>query len=89
MLRNTPTYITTNTTTHIAAIGVDAVVHTVIIPKTTSGTVTFQSLAATPVVYFVLPAATIAGSYLLDTVCGNGLDVVTSASDVVIVNTAS
>ncbi|MGH7249354.1 MAG: hypothetical protein ACREGC_00085 [Minisyncoccia bacterium] len=89
MLRNKPTYITTNTTTHIAALGDETTIHTVIIPKTTSGTVTFQSLADTPVVYFVLPTATIAGSYLFDCVCGNGLDVVTSASDVVIVNSAS
>lgn len=89
MLRNTTTYISSQTTTHISAIGVDTVVHTVIIPKTTSGTITFQSLAATPVVYFVLPASTIAGSYLLDAVCGNGLDVVTAGSDVLIVNSAS
>jgi len=89
MLRNKPTYISTQTTTHIEPIGSETIIHTVIIPKTTSGTVTFQSLAATPVVYFVLPAATIADSYLFDSVCGNGLDVVTSAGDVVIVNTAS
>lgn len=89
MLRNKPTYITTNTTTHIEPIGSETVVHTVIIPKTTTGTVTFQSLATTPVVYFLLPASTIANSYLFDTTCGNGLDVVTSASDVVIVNTAN
>ncbi len=86
MVFNTPTYITTNTTTHIATSG-SGVVHTVVIPKTTTGTVTFQSIAGTPVIYFVFPASTIAGSYLLDGVFGNGLDVVTSASDVVIVTT--
>ncbi len=83
---NIPIYISTNATTHIQANGSSSVVHTVVIPKTTTGTVTFQSTAATPVTYFVLPASTIAGSYLFDSTCANGLDVVTSASDVVIVN---
>ncbi len=82
---NSITYIHTQTTTHISTSG-STVVHTVIIPKTTSGTVTFQSIASTPVVYFTLPASTIAGSYLLDGVCGNGLDVVTGAGDVAIIN---
>lgn len=82
---NTITYIHTQTTTHITTTG-STTIHTVIIPKTTSGTITFQSIAATPVVYFVLPASTIAGSYKFDGVCGNGLDVVTAAGDTLIVN---
>lgn len=85
---NTPIYISTNTTTHVQPTS-NCTVHTVVIPKTTSGSVTFQSTAATPVTYFVLPAATIAGSYIFDAVCSNGLDVVTSASDVVIVNVSA
>ncbi len=84
---NTPTYIHTQTTTHIATSG-EVVVHTVIIPKTNSGAITFQSIAATPVTYFVFPASTIAGSYKINGVCGNGLDVVTAAGDVLIVNSA-
>ncbi len=80
---NTPTYIHTQTTTHIATSG-SVNVHTVIIPKTTSGTITFQDIAGTA--YFVLPASTIANSYKFDSVCGNGLDVVTGAGDVLIVN---
>ncbi len=85
MVFNTPTYIHTQTTTHIATSG-SVTVHTVVIPKTTSGSITFQSVAATPVTYFVLPASTIAGSYKFDGVCGNGLDVVTGAGDVAIIN---
>ncbi len=84
---NTPTYIHTQTTTHIATSG-EVTIGTVIIPKTTTGSVTFQSVAATPVVYFVLPASTIANSYEFDGVCGNGLDVVTGAGDTLIVNSA-
>ncbi len=83
---NVSIYISTNKTTHVQANGSSSVVHTVVVPKTTTGTVTFQSTASPAVTYFVLPASTIAGSYLFDAVCGNGLDVVTSASDVVIVN---
>ena len=80
---NTPTYIHTQTTTHITTSGATTI-HTVVIPKTTSGIITFQSILGTA--YFVFPASTIAGSYLLDGVCGNGLDVVTAAGDVLIVN---
>lgn len=87
MLKNTTTYIHTSATTHIATAG-EVTVHTVVIPITTTGTVTFQSIASTPVVYFVLPIATVAGTYIFDSVCGNGLDVITSAGDVAIVNSA-
>ncbi len=82
---NKPTYIHTQTTTPIATSG-SVTVHTVVIPKTTGGTITFQDIAGTA--YFVFPASTIAGSYLLDGVCGNGLDVVTGAGDTLIVNSA-
>ncbi len=82
---NTPTYIHTQTTTHIATSG-EVTIATVIIPKTTSGTITFQDIAGTA--YFVLPASTIANTYEFDGVCGNGLDVVTGAGDTLIVNSA-
>lgn len=82
---NIAIYISTNATTHVQPTG-SVIVHTVVIPKTTTGSVTFQSTAASAVTYFVLPTATIAGTYTFNSVCGNGLDVVTSASDVVIVN---
>lgn len=81
-----PTYITTSTTTHIAVVGINVLVHTVVVPKTTTGSITFRDLTASPVTYFVLPAATVAGTYTFDARCGNGLDVVTFAADVVIVN---
>ena len=84
-MENTITYLSGATTAHIATSG-EVTIHTVEIPVTTVNTITFRSTAATPVTYFVLPASTIAGSYLLDGVCGNGLDVVTAAGDVLIVN---
>jgi len=86
MVYNKPTLISTQTTTTIAATG-GGVIHTINIHITTTGTVTFQSTAATPVVYFVLPVATVANSYLLDVVFGNGLAVVTSAADNLMVTT--
>ncbi len=81
------TNIATQTTTHIAAIGQAVIVHSVVLPVTNAGTITFQSLAATPVVYFVLPASTLAQTMVLDVVCGNGLDVVTASGDKVMVIT--
>ncbi len=83
MLKNVPTYIHTQTTTHVVTAG-EVTVHTVVIPKTTGGTITFQDIAGTA--YFVFPSSTVAGSYLLDGVCGNGLDVVTASADTLIIN---
>lgn len=54
-------------------------VHTVIIPKTTAGTVTLEATDGTD--YFVFPASTVAGSYLLDTVFSSGLKITTSGAD--------
>jgi hypothetical protein len=78
-------YISTNTTTNLAAAGRNSRVHTVILPKNSTGTVTFQDKTGSPVTQFVLPTSTVAGTYILDVVFGNGLDVVTSAADTVIV----
>ncbi len=80
-----PLYIHTQTTTVAAASGV-VVLHTVIIPKTTGGTITFQDKAGTA--YFVFPASTIAGSYMFDVALGNGLSIVTASGDTLIVNSA-
>jgi hypothetical protein len=50
------------------------VVHTVVVPKTTGGTLSFQDV--TGGVYFAFPTATIAGTYLLDATCNNGLNII-------------
>ncbi len=81
---NTTAYISASGTTNAVPSGA-SVVHTVVIPAATSNTITFQSTAATPVVYFVLPASTVAGSYVFDAVCGNGLDIVAAGNDTAIV----
>lgn len=75
-------YISTNTTTTIAASG-NVKIHTVNCPIATTGTVTFEDITGTPVVYFVLPIGSI-GSFILDSSAPNGLKIVTSAADVVI-----
>ncbi len=87
-MKNTITQLNGAATAHIATSG-EVVVHTVEVPITTVNTITFRSIAATPVTYFVLPAATVAGSYQFDSVCGNGLDVVAAGADVAIITTAS
>ncbi len=59
-------------------------VHTVTFPKTSAGTVALTDTAGNT--YVAFPAATIAGTYLLDIVCNAGLKIVQgSASDQVIV----
>ena len=80
-----PTYISTNTTTAIEANSRVIKLHTVVIPKATAGTVTFQDKAGTT--YFVLPAASI-GTLIFDVNLPNGLSVVTASADTIIVNTA-
>ncbi len=87
-MKNIPTPLTGPGTVHIAPNG-ETVIHTVEIPVTTVNTITFQSTATPAVVYFVLPAATIAKSYEFDCVVGNGLDVVAAGADVAIITTAS
>lgn len=79
-------YISTNTTTNLAVAGRNCKIHSISIPKNTTGTVTFRDKTGTPVTQFVLPASTVAGCYIIDAVFGNGLDVVTSASDTVIIS---
>lgn len=80
------TAITTQTTTVIEAGAKNLTIHTVNCPKATSGTVTFEDIAASPNSYFVLPIGSI-GSLRFDSVCPNGLKVVTSAADTVLVTT--
>lgn len=76
-------YIATATTTVVQAAG-NVSIHTVNCPIALTGTATFQDAAAAA--YFVLPIGSI-GSFRLDTVCGNGLSVVTSAADKLILAT--
>lgn len=77
------TYISTATTTTIAASG-NITIHTVNCPIALTGTATFQDSAASA--YFVLPIGSI-GSFVLDSICPKGLSVVTSAGDKLIVTT--
>lgn len=79
-------YITTNKTTNVVADKRNVFVHAINFPKNTTGTVTLQSVADTPVTYFAFPASTVAGTYILDVEVSNGLAVVTSAADVTIVS---
>jgi hypothetical protein len=51
--------------------------HTVLLPKTTVGTVTFATYTATE---FTLPASTVAGCYFFDSVFGDGLKMTTSST---------
>ena len=79
------TYISTATTTHVvAATNTNVFIHTIVCPIATTGTVTFQDLG-TPTTYFVLPVGSI-GTFIMDATFGNGLDVVTSQADKVIIN---
>lgn len=76
------TYISTSTTTTIGTGNIT--VHTISCPIALTGTATFTDTAAAT--YFVLPIGTI-GSIRLDSVMGNGLKVVTSAGDKILVTT--
>lgn len=73
-------HISTNTTTVISTGAVN--VHTIAIPKATTGTVTLQNAAGTSLI--VLPVASI-GTLILDAIYPAGLSIVTSASDIVAV----
>lgn len=81
---NTPTYISTATTTNITTGNVQ--IHTIVCPIALTGTATFQDRAGSPVAYFVLPIGSI-GTFIFDVNLPNGLAVVTSAADKLIVNT--
>lgn len=76
-------YISSATTTVVAA-AANITIHTINCPIALTGTATFQDAAAAA--YFVLPIGSI-GSFRLDTVCANGLSVVTSAADKLIIAT--
>ncbi len=78
-------YISTNTTTTLQAGAQNIQIHTVCCPIATTGTVTFQDTGS-PTTYFVLPIGSI-GCFILDIVCSNGLAIVTSAADKVLVTT--
>lgn len=77
-------YIATATTTTIQSAG-NISIHTVVCPIALTGTATFQDTGS-PTTYFVLPIGSI-GSFRLDCICANGLAVVTSAADKLIVTT--
>lgn len=77
------TAISSATTTSIVPVGKKVFLHTISCPKATTGTVTVTD-AGSPTTYFVLPAASI-GSFILDIALPNGLKVVTSAGDTVLV----
>lgn len=81
-----PTYIATQTTTTIEAAAKNITIHTVNCPIALTGTATFTDIAGSPATYFVLPIGTI-GSLRFDSACANGLKVVTSAADKLIITT--
>ncbi len=79
------TYIATNTTTTIDSNHSNVNIHTIVCPIALTGTATFQDVGS-PTTYFVLPIGTI-GTIILDAVFPNGLAVVTSAADKLLVTT--
>lgn len=78
----TPKAFAASTTTVIGTGNV--FVHTIIIPKTSAGTITLEQADGTD--YFVFPSSTVAGTYIFDAVFPSGLSVVTSGADVGVVN---
>lgn len=80
------TYISSQTTTTILGTANNITIHTVNCPIALTGTATFEDIAISPATYFVLPIGSI-GSFLFDSICPNGLKIVTSASDKLIVTT--
>lgn len=80
---NTPTYINSATTTDIATGNIQ--VHTIICPIALTGTATFRDRAGSPATYFILPIGSI-GCFILDDNFPNGLSVVTSAADKLIIS---
>lgn len=81
-----PTYISTSTTTTIEGASKNISIHTVVCPIALTGTATFEDVTGSPVTYFVLPIGSI-GTLRLDAIFPNGLKVVTSASDKLIITT--
>ena len=71
----------------MAAAGRNAFIHTIVIPKGTAGTVTIANSNSSPTTRFTLPAATVAGTYILDSTFSDGVTITNSAAaDLVIVN---
>lgn len=81
-----PTHINTQTTTVIESAAKNITVHTISFPKATSGTVTLQSGAGVTYTGAVYPIGSI-GSIVLDASFPVGLQVVTSAADMLVVTT--
>lgn len=79
------TYIATQTTTVIEATSKKLFLHTVTVPIASTGTITFEDVAGSPVTYFVLPIGSV-GTFTFDCALANGLKVVTSAADKLVVN---
>ncbi len=80
------TYISSATTTTIEGGPKNITIHTITCPIALTGTATFEDVTGSPVTYFVLPIGSI-GTFRLDSVCANGLKVVTSAADKVLITT--
>ncbi len=80
---NTPKYIHTQTTTVISAS--PCTLHTVVLPVTNGGAITFRG-ANGGATYFILPIATVADSYQFDIACTLGLEVVTASGDTLTIN---
>lgn len=59
-------------------------VHSIVIPKTSAGTITLEQTDGTD--YFVFPTGSGAGCYIFDAVFPSGLIVTTSGADVGVVN---
>jgi hypothetical protein len=80
---NNYTSITTQTTTTVVSTSDLVYLHSIIAPKASGGTITLTDVASSPATYMVLPIGTI-GTMLFDIVLPNGLKVVTSAGDTVL-----
>jgi len=83
---NKLTYISSATTTTIQT-GGNISIHTIVCPIALTGTATFRDTGS-PTTYFVLPIGTI-GTLFIDSTLPNGLQVVTSAADKLLVTTVT
>lgn len=79
-----PSYTATAATSTIVSAGL-LELHTIVVPKLTVGTLSYQDTAGT--VYFAFPTGVAAGTYTFDCVLNNGLKIVqASASDQITTN---
>jgi hypothetical protein len=76
-------YISTMTTTSVASGRMT--LHTVVCPLALTGSLVFEDTASSPNTYFVIPAGS-QGTFLFDCVLNNGLQVISSYADKVIIN---